>query len=40
MCVFDGMLYYVLHCLVEDNVIHLHANAFRQMKIILCAREN
>jgi hypothetical protein len=29
-----------LHHLVKDNVSHLYANAFHQMKIFLRAREN
>jgi hypothetical protein len=36
--VFDSILYHFLHCLVEENVSHLQANAFRQMKIF-CVQE-
>jgi hypothetical protein len=38
--VFDGILYHFSCGLVEDNVNHFYANAFRQMKIFMCAREN
>jgi hypothetical protein len=37
---FDGILYHFSRCLVEDNVNHLHANTFHQMKMILHAKEN
>jgi hypothetical protein len=40
MGVFDGVLYQLSHYLVEDNVSHLQANTFRQMKMFLCVREN
>jgi hypothetical protein len=38
--VFDGVLYQFLCCLVEENVSRLQANAFRQTKMFLSAREN
>jgi hypothetical protein len=38
--VFDGILYHFSRCLVEDNVSHLHANAFHQTKMFLRATEN
>jgi hypothetical protein len=38
--VFDGVLYHISHHLVEGNVSHLYANAFRQMKMFLHARKN
>jgi hypothetical protein len=37
---FDDVLYHFLCCLVEDNVSCIQANAFRQMKMFLRAREN
>jgi hypothetical protein len=38
--VFDNVLYHFLCGLVEDNVSHLYANVFHQMKMFLHAREN
>jgi hypothetical protein len=38
--VFDGVLYHFLCSLVTNNVSHFYANAFRQMKMFLCAKEN
>jgi hypothetical protein len=35
---FDGVIYHFLHCLVEDNVSLLQANAFRQT-IMSCVQE-
>jgi hypothetical protein len=37
---FDGVLYHFSRRLVEDNVSHLHANAFRQTKMIMRVKEN
>jgi hypothetical protein len=37
---FDSILYHFMCSLVEDNVSHVFANAFRQTKIFLRAREN
>jgi hypothetical protein len=38
--VFDGTLYHFLSRLVRDNVSHFQANAFRQTKMVLRARDN
>jgi hypothetical protein len=38
--VFDGVLYHFPCSLVEDNVSHLYANVFRQIKMFLRARKN
>jgi hypothetical protein len=37
---FGGILYHFSHRLVKYSVSHLHANAFRQTKMIMRAREN
>jgi hypothetical protein len=37
---FDGVLYHFLRRLVDDNISTLQANAFRQTKMFLHAREN
>jgi hypothetical protein len=38
-CMFDSVLYHFSRHLVKDNVSHLQANAFRQAKMFMCARE-
>jgi hypothetical protein len=38
--VLDGILDHLTHNLVEDNVSHVFANAFRQTKMFLRGREN
>jgi hypothetical protein len=37
---FDGIIYHFSRRLIEDNVSRFQANAFRQMKVFLRAREN
>jgi hypothetical protein len=36
----DDILYQFMQSLVEDNVFHFFANAFRQIKMFLRVREN
>jgi hypothetical protein len=38
--VLDGVLDHLTRSLVEDNIGHVFANAFRQMKMFLRGREN